>query len=482
MRKLANHIAWSVLLKYAAVDPEMRARLKTVAKQMKVPVPTEAELEKMFPRGWEKLNPDHPGVWQESPGFRDWQSKVKTPKGVGPTGPYTSSDPEGDAADAASWAAHSAPMSQKAKLTMDLARGATLLGGLAQTGTGIGIAASGVNSARKTETPAERYAILGLGGGLTGGSLGEAYKSFQTSQKFKRIGDLFGRNEYRQGEAALKEMLEQSMKAKIQPKHIGGLAGLGLGLGGAALWNHLANREPAKKVAMITPEEVSMGLAGQAARPGITEQEIKELSNKYRAEESHKQRFKPLMGAIPTSVLGGLVGYLKNPKLPSIASGAATGLVLGGVGGALLQELNAEGARQRGRHLGLAARSGRLSLNLGEDPREYVQYATGTRPDAHPKSMEENAQDHNKLLRKRMLYGALSSLPFTIGLSAMAAMARKNQPHMPPVPIRDFAEMGITGLAGGAYLGAQAAVDQSHDITDLRNRGYDALAKKIEKI
>jgi hypothetical protein len=99
MRKTAEQLAWHILLKIAAVDPAIAAQVKRVAKKMGVEVPTAAEMDAMFPAGWEKHNKDWPGVWQESSGFREWQSTAKQQPSIPKNKPKQQYTPEQEEAN-----------------------------------------------------------------------------------------------------------------------------------------------------------------------------------------------------------------------------------------------------------------------------------------------------------------------------------------------------------------------------------------------
>lgn len=76
MIKCAARISWDVLLKIAAVDPAIADRVRRVAERMKYEVPSQAELDAMFPSGWEKTAPS----WQSQFESSDWLKGQNTQK------------------------------------------------------------------------------------------------------------------------------------------------------------------------------------------------------------------------------------------------------------------------------------------------------------------------------------------------------------------------------------------------------------------
>lgn len=74
---------WDMLVKLGAVDPTIKSYVARVAKKIGVDPPSAAELEEMFPPGWEKTTPS----WQEQLHKSQWmrRANMSSRGGVGPS-------------------------------------------------------------------------------------------------------------------------------------------------------------------------------------------------------------------------------------------------------------------------------------------------------------------------------------------------------------------------------------------------------------
>ena len=67
---------WDMMLKWAAVDPTIASHVKRVAKRMGYASPSDADIEGMFPKGWEKNSPS----WQSQFEKSEWLKGQNTAK------------------------------------------------------------------------------------------------------------------------------------------------------------------------------------------------------------------------------------------------------------------------------------------------------------------------------------------------------------------------------------------------------------------
>lgn len=105
---------WDMMLKWAAVDPTIASHVKRVARRMKYDVPTDAEIEAMFPKGWEKNSPS----WQAQFEKSQWLKEQNTAKahakdvaaGRAPKGstPHTKYGPGWSSVPKQNWASRAA--------------------------------------------------------------------------------------------------------------------------------------------------------------------------------------------------------------------------------------------------------------------------------------------------------------------------------------------------------------------------------------
>ena len=342
--------------------------------------------------------------------------------------------------------------------------------GLATGAVGVGAAASSILGARNAKTPEERSAILGLGGGLAGLSGAEAWNH---KVKYQRLGKVL--ETLNLDKVPLSEISDNLSHMPKSRSYIGGLAGLGLGLGGAAVWNHFSDKPPLAKAASITPEEIALGLTGKAARPDISNDEIKELEDRLREEALEKHKWDPLKGGLLGGLHGGASGaYFKHlfrpgsgsSLLPMVLSGAGIGAGLGGLAGLGSRSLGGTWGGSRGQILGRAARTGKL--RKGQHRAEELEpYAVGNMPDAKLMSPEKEQEIRHNVLKKLVRYDALRGIPLALTVA----------PFLPPV--EGLKILGL-GALGGAAIGAQQAPKISDKVIDLRNRGFGRLSKKME--
>jgi hypothetical protein len=487
MKKTAQEISQNVLLKLAIREgnPEVWRRLvNIVAKAKGYPPPTDAEFNEMFPPDWETKHPHTEAAIHESPWFkRNLENQVGTNQARNYTGYQEPTSPE-EAAEYANAVnnAENAARAQHEELLNALQAGAQIntgLGALSAFGTATTTAA-GLQSARQAKTPEERYAILGLGGSLAGLSGGEAFHRFRqagwANEFRKMLSNPTNVDVDRFSQLANKVMAPPSY---LKPRYVGGLAGLGLGLGGAALWNALAKNKAMDKAASITPKEIALGLTGTAARPEITQDEIIELGNKLKEEELVKQKWEPVKKGIGGSVLGAVFGRLsprtqRFGKLPGTLLGAGIGAGVGSLSGVLDRYLSGNLAEGKGQILGRAARSGRL--HRGEigvyGAHEFAPYAIGTQPGGTSLSSEEIQNIRNKILKHNIASGVAVSTPAAIVAGLMT--------HKFKAPTSSVVDAVGATLLGGAGAGAFSAPYKSNTVADLYSRGYGRLAKKIE--
>jgi len=62
---------WDMMLKWAAVDPTIASHVKRVAKRMGYASPSDADIEGMFPKGWEKSSPSWQSQFEKSEWLKD---------------------------------------------------------------------------------------------------------------------------------------------------------------------------------------------------------------------------------------------------------------------------------------------------------------------------------------------------------------------------------------------------------------------------
>lgn len=482
MKKTADQISWSVLLKVAAGaegNPEIwRKMVDRIAKSKGIPKPTDAQFQEMFPKDFATSGKTLEDAIQGSAWF-----KQGTSSGMGAQGSNWNRGSSGGAwgpgADDAVAATEAAR--QRELMALSLVSGMHNVMGLGAAGSGIGTAATGIHSTTQAKTPEERAAVLGLSGGLAGYSGGSAFDNFRKAKLYKDLQNAMsnptGPN-YSQRVTDISNKIMRKPKA-FSPQRIGGLAGVGLGLGGAALWNYLARDKPMSKAAAITPEEIATGLSGRAARPEITLAEIMELRNKLRQEEYAKRRGTPIKWGIGGGLLGAAIGALSSRKkglgkLPRTLIEAGLGAGLGGFLGETSRSLDSDAMLDRGNILGRIARTGNLKLVAdSENAKDYAPFAIGSQPGAKPLTEEETHALRNQVLKQRSLGGAVRGAPFA-ALSGILGAAAKAPPGA-------IAESMAFPLLTGTYLGANRAVDQSNTLVDLHNRGYGDLARIIQK-
>lgn len=68
---------WAMMAKLGAIDPAIRKNVERVAKRMGVPPPSERELERMFPKGWEAASQ---GSWQSQFEKSEWLRDANSAK------------------------------------------------------------------------------------------------------------------------------------------------------------------------------------------------------------------------------------------------------------------------------------------------------------------------------------------------------------------------------------------------------------------
>ena len=89
MNKTAAQITWEVLIKLAAVDPSIRENIRRVARRMDVRMPSNRELDRMFPKGWERTSPS----WQAQLEKTEWLKNVNVRKAETKARTYGASRP-----------------------------------------------------------------------------------------------------------------------------------------------------------------------------------------------------------------------------------------------------------------------------------------------------------------------------------------------------------------------------------------------------
>jgi len=491
MKKTAEQLSWAVLFKFAAREGDPRVWRKivdTVAKAKGYNPPTDEELNEMFTPDWESKHPSTESAIFDSPWFKrnmDAGARTRAGSARNYTGPINDPSDAADAAEAARAAEQAAQqMSVQRQQMLDaLASNSNLemgMGALATIGA-ISPAWSGIQSTQQAKTPEERYAILGLGGGLSGLSGGQAFDSFRRLGWSKELHKMITNPD----NIDLKRFSFLAGKINNPPsrfssRYKGGLAGLGLGLGGAAIWNQLAKNRTLDKAASITPEEIALGLAGKAARPGITEEEILELGQKIKEDELAANKWEPVKKGIGGGVLGAGLGRVmpkmqRLGKVPGILAGAGIGAGVGGLAGMLDRYLSGVLGEDKGQILGNTARTGRLTK---EDQgvfhaTEFAPYAIGTQPGAKPLSTARTRDLRNTVLARNIATGAAVSIP-----SAVMAGLLMNSAGVSKTNILDA---GLAAILGGTGAGAFSSPAHSNMIIDLHNRGYSRLANRIER-
>jgi hypothetical protein len=483
MKKTADQISWSVLLKMAAGsegNPEMwRKMVDRIAKSKGIPKPTDAEFQEMFPKDFSTSGKTLEDAIQGSKWFnqsaKGGMGAQGSNWGKGSSGGAWGQGGAADDAVAATEAAR-----QNLLRGLSIASTAHNILGLSAAGTGVSTAATGIHSTSQAKTPEERAAVLGLSGGLSGYSGGSAFDNFRRAKLFKDYYDVSANPgpDYSQRITDISNKLLKKQKG-LASRHIGGLAGIGLGLGSAALWNYLARDKPMNKAASITPEEITTGLSGRAARPEITNEEIQELGKKLREEEYAKQSLKPWKWGLGGGALGAAIGALGYKgigmgKVPRALIGAGMGSGIGRFIGQADRSLKSDQMKERGKVLGRVARSGNLKLvENTEEAGTYAPFAVGTQPGTKPLTEEDTHTLRNQVLKQRSLGGAVKGIPFSIVSGGLARLFKAS-----PAGI---AEAAALPLISGTLLGANKAVDQSNLLVDLHNRGYGDLANRIQK-
>jgi hypothetical protein len=491
MKKTAEQLSWAVLFKFAAREGDPRVWRKivdTVAKAKGYNPPTDEELNEMFTPDWESKHPSTESAIFDSPWFKrnmDAGARTRAGSARNYTGPINDPSDAADAAEAARAAEQAAQqMSVQRQQMLDaLASNSKLemgMGALATIGA-IQPTWMGIQSTQQAKTPEERYAILGLGGGLSGLSGGQAFDSFRRAGWSKELHKMITNPD----NIDLKRFSFLAGKINNPPsrfssRYKGGLAGLGLGLGGAAIWNQLSKNKTLDKAASITPEEIALGLAGKAARPGITEEEILELGQKIKEDELAANKWEPVKKGIGGGVLGAGLGRVipkmqRLGKVPGILAGAGIGAGVGGLAGMLDRYLSGVLGEDKGQILGNTARTGRLTK---EDQgvfhaTEFAPYAIGTQPGAKPLSTARTRDLRNTVLARNMATGAAVSIPSAVmaGLLMRSAGVSKT----------NILDAGLAAILGGTGGGAFISPAHSNMIIDLHNRGYSRLANRIER-
>jgi hypothetical protein len=478
MNKTAHQIAWSILVKLAAGEagnPEMwRKMVNRIAKARGFPEPTNAEFKQMFPKGWETTK-NLEEAYQSSPWFKKHHTASASRSAPPPRG--------------FKWTPHDIG---NARLNR---RGSYTSGHL---GVGMGAIPLAVGIAGSMDaSPEERMANLGVTGGLAGLNFGNASKNYRLGNQWKKMEGFMRSGDIAKSTSMLNK-IKTLQNSKIHPGAVGGLAGVGLGLGGAALWNKLTENPDMKKAAgdiantilqkraAITNEEIASGLGGSPMRPDISEDDVRALSSMMRERALHQSRYAPLKHGLGGGALGGLLGLSFGAAGNSGRIGAGGALLGSAIGGGLgylsgrsHKKMQGQFGENLGEDLGGIAQTGRIPYDLreGVDLESFLPYAKGiqgTPAQIDPNEERQMRKDLTRqLMRTRGTEGALTGAALSSLGSRYGDDGEEQGPSMSSV-------LGSAAIHGGlgALEGRGEARSLARKVLDLKQRGYGTLADR----
>lgn len=493
MRKTPGQLSWCILVKCAAGEegnPAMwRKMVNRVAKARGFPPPTDAEFEEMFPKGWGKATDNLEDAYQNSSWFKKNTQKAGAssyqPSSSSPPPSSSTYHPPTDDLDAI---ARSAGTLQRSLRT----QGAKILGLSA-----IPLATGALSAA--FDSPEERYFDLGISGAIGGFGAGTGIGSLRDARGWGKIHDAAKANNFAEVSSRYSKMPKNySPGAGI----VGGLAGLGLGLGGAALWNkatekpkmkkaagiqvmrktaHQLATDVLRKTAAISDQEIASGLAGKTLRT-IPDEDVQALISSYGDKAYAKHKNAPLWGGGVGGLLGGVGGAIAGIAAPGGSGkasliGGLAGAGLGGGLGALLGRAQRSGAVTHSRNLGSSvggiAQTGHIPYDLPGDIRtdDLLSYAKGIQGTPEPISFQDEQAVRDRLANRLMLVRGAEG---AIRGGLTGALANRDREDASGDAVLNAAIHGGVGT----LRGRAEAREMARKVLDLKSRGYGTLADR----